>query len=270
MIIKAKKRTKGDIVKLFLTGKEIVTIASRGGNVTNEKKLLHLVVHLEDKRHGWVERGTYTLEFRVELPQFLPATMCLGPDKNGCRIQYRIIASMGAHTVEMPFIIRSAPLQNVLKLPCFMEPKVEMLKNIGFVPGGLVTIGACVDNILVSRGQVVDVSVAFVNKTSMDLRSVSIQVVEVIRYTAPHESRSRSITLLEVENVQMAATTELESVAVVESLRPPSSGNACDSKFIYQAMIGGGKNSVAITIPKVRLVGCVDNCEFRMYAAHIN
>jgi hypothetical protein len=67
----------------------------------------------------------------------------------------------------------------------------------------------------------------------------------------------------------MAATTELESVAVVESLRPPSSGNACDSKFIYQAMIGG-KNSVSITIPKVRLVGCVDNCEFGMYAAHVN
>lgn len=247
VIVKVKKRTKGDIVKLFLTGKEIVTVASRGGHVANAKKLLHLVVHLEDKRHGWLERGSYKLDFRVELPHFLPATMCLGHDKNGCRIQYKIIAGIGARTVERPFIIRSSPLQDALKLPCFMEPKVEMLKSMGFVPGGLVTISASVGNTLVGRGQVVDVSLAVVNKTSLDLGSVSIQVVEVIRYTAPHESRSRKITLLEMENVQMVATAEPESVSVVPRERPPTSGT-CDSKLLYEALTSE-KNTVSITIP---------------------
>ena len=222
----------------------------------NDKKLLHLVVHLEDTRHGWLERGTHTLEFCVALPQSLPATMRLGHDKSGCSIQYRIIAGVGALTVESPFIIRSAPLQDALKLPCCLEPRVEMLKSMGFVPSGLVTIGASVDNTLVGRGQVVDVSLAFVNKTSTELRSVSIQVVEVIRYTAPNESRSRRIILLEMENVQIVATIESESVPVVPREGPLTSGSACNSELIYQALTSR-TNFVSITIPMVRFVGCV-------------
>jgi hypothetical protein len=252
VIIQVKKRMQGGQVKLFGSGKEKVYSRHHGKRVTNERNLLQVMASLADMRNQWVERGNYSFEFRIDMPESLPSSMGWGDDRHGCHVRYKISAGMGRHTTEKFFCVASAPLPDV-KVPCFIEPKTETIKSMGFLNTGSVTFGASVDDTQAGRGQQIDVALACVNNTTIDIRSVEIKLVELITYSSHGQSYVRKLPLLMMKHVEMPGLdiekTSREMVLLNRGLPNVAHITSCDQ--IYQALYSGD-NAVRITIPKVR------------------
>lgn len=252
VVLQLKKRARLDIVKLFVTGEEVVVSQNNGRTRRDERSLLHVVNHLADMRNQWVERGTYPFEFAVNLSELLPSSMKWGDPKRGCCVRYRIAASVGMHSTKKDFSVISAPLQNI-KIPCFIEPKTETIKSMGLLNAGCVTFGACVDNTQVGRGQEIDVSLACLNNTTVAIRSVEVKVVEMIRCWPSTKAICQKIPLLEVKNVDMPGLVKSKRSrrTIKENQQKPDYTHAFACDLIYQALTSG-ENILTVVIPMVR------------------
>ena len=254
VIIQVKKRVKGDLVKIVASGKKTVYTRRKKKRPANEHNVLNVEAKLSDMRNQWVQPGNYSFQFRIDMPDSLPSSMSWDDKRHGCSVRYKISAGMGKHTTDdMFFRVASAPMSDV-KVPCFIEPKTETIKSLGFLNTGSVTFGASVNNTQAGRGQEIDISFACVNNTTIEIRSVEIKLVELITYSTREQSYVRKIPLLVMKNVEMPGlrTEKTSREMILQNQRSPNAAHITSCDQIYQALTSTD-NGVRITIPKVRI-----------------
>jgi hypothetical protein len=264
VIIDVKKRHKVGVVQLILQGKEEVHRTEHPNSDDlpttilrqNEKSILRLVIPLADENQQWVEQGTYPLNFEVGLPEDIPASVRYGNDKNGWSIQYSIIvAALGYHQSEWPLVVRSVPAPRI-QSTLFLQPRQQRIDTMGFSRVGHVTIGAKLDKKTVGRGRFLNVTVACVNNTSVDVRSVSIKLIQEISTTIDFEKHYEKVTLVDMKVADysgMVASRPKENLYSAYAARPtlPASNVQSDSQQIHDALASGNKNYVPMKIPAV-------------------
>lgn len=275
VMIDVKKRHKVGVVQLIVQGKEEVRrmktdysssddqprkIARR-----NEKEILRWVIPLADKNHQWVEQGTYPLNFEIDLPEHIPPSVRFGNDNDGWSIQYNIAVSvLGYQQKEWPLLVRSLPAPSI-QPPLLLQPVQQRVDTMGFFRDGHVTIGARLDRKTVGRGQFVHVTVACVNDTSVDVRSVSIKLVQVISTTIDSEKHYQKVNLADVKVAEfygmVLRTRPKESVysVYVPTQRLTGTNVQSASQRIHDALTNGNRNrnTVQIKIPTVSDLRCV-------------
>jgi hypothetical protein len=71
--------------------------------------------------------GRHSLNFEIDLPEYIPATMKFDGFGKSCSIQYKLIAGGdgGQNQKEWPIVVKSSPLPNIVQDPFFMEPQIE-------------------------------------------------------------------------------------------------------------------------------------------------
>jgi hypothetical protein len=250
VLIEVKKRTKGDQVKLFLAGKEKIYTKHKNRRVTDVRNVIQIGADLADMRNRWVKKGNYSFPFSLDMPETLPSSMSYGDArKSACRVQYEISAGMGKAKIERFFRVASAPFQDI-KVPCFIEPKTERIKSLGFLDVGTVTFGASVNDTQVGRGNEIDVAIACRNNSTVDIRSVEFKLIELVSYSSHDESFERKISLREMKHIHMPGliTTKVtrDDVLISQSSRGQNDIN----EQIFEALLSE-HNVVKVKIPTV-------------------
>ena len=267
ILVDVKSRVKGGIINLSIVHKEEVRYTStqsatddRMASSTLYKDdvvVVHAVVDLDNMNQQWVEKGTYAMSFQIRLPKNIPATMKFGNDHDGCSIQYKLVASMGRLRSEFPLVVKSNPLTNI-QTPFLTEPKAEKVRTMGFCRDGHFTIGARLDRRTVGRGQLLYLSLACVNTTPLELESVTITLVELIRMTCHSSTFYRKVTLADMKVIELSglimriARTDWRNAII----KPPTSELTSDIQRIDNAL-AHGKNAISISIPTVSATGGV-------------
>lgn len=255
MIVQVKKRVKGDVVKLFAHGMEKVYTKHNKKIVTTDRNLLQAAATLIDMRDTWMKPGRHKFPFVITIPSSLPSSMCLGDQKHGCRIHYKISACMGSVGTDRFFRIASTPVQDI-KVPCFVEPKTEEVKSMKLLNVGSVTFGASVNDTQVGRGQDINVSVACINNATTEIKSVDIKMVEMVVFSAHGQSYDNKICLLEMKKIDLPGLiTAKTSRDLVKQSQRENRSTETDMLSREQMfhMLVSGESAVRITIPKVRV-----------------
>lgn len=259
----------GGQLKLFASGTERTQTRHKQKVVTNERNLLQVVANLSDMTNQIVKPGNYSYPFSIDIDSSLPSTMSWGETKHGCRIQYKISAGMGKFTAERSFILASVPIPDA-KVPCFIEPKSESIKSMGLlkVPGS-VTFGASVNDTHVGRNNEIDVSIACINNTTIDIRSVEIKLVELITFSSKETSFDQKLTLLEMKKVEMPGlmTAKTTRASVVTNEQSPEEVLMSTNHQIYEALTSA-ENFIRIGIPGVSYCSAFIFSSSRAHVSH--
>jgi hypothetical protein len=222
--------------------------------VMNERSIFQIQLQLADLSDQIIPKGTHTFEFSVKIPESLPASMIWGDSTPvGCRVEYRVCVSLGIRLkMEKLLVVTAAPLEET-KIPYFLEPQSECLKNLGFQCSGNVTFGANVQDTQVSRGQWIRLSLACINDTKMKIRSVNIKLVESIKYHVKGKEQSDKVVLVDLKDFNL-----LGLIAANESpsngLRKSHASDALLNHYrdsICQSLTSG-QNDLSIKVPSVR------------------
>ena len=265
ILIDVKHPVQGGTVRVSILGEEEVRYTRESSSTEDrmsskrlyldKEVIAHVAVSLEGMNQRRLEKGNYSLDFSIDLPERIPATMKFGNYDDGCSIQYKIIASLGRLESEWPLIVRSIPLPNV-QSQFFMEPKVERVSTMGFGRDGRVIIGARVDRRKVDRGQLLYVSVACLNTTSIEIRSVSIRAMELITMYSRKLNWTiiRKVALVDMRVVELSGL--ITSNARADKQGSPAAERASDFRCIYDALEHGA-NAFPITLPTVSETRCI-------------
>jgi hypothetical protein len=115
----------------------------------------------------------------------------------------------------------------------------------------------------VGRGRFLNVTVACVNNTSVDVRSVSIKLIQEISKTIDFAKHYEKVTLVDMKVADysgMVASRPKENLYSEYAARPtlPASNVQSDSQHIHDALASGNKNYVPMKIPAVSDLQCVE------------
>jgi Arrestin (or S-antigen), C-terminal domain/Arrestin (or S-antigen), N-terminal domain len=160
-----------------------------------------------------IAKGVYMYPFEFILPVSLPSSTQFAKvegKKFQGRIQYRLHAEMGNSSYDHAFHIVSAPLANNV-VPCIAQPTTHELKQAMVLNKGFLSVGACVENSFVGRGEAFKVSVACRNDSSVDVARVRIKVVELIEYKAQDEKRAQKNVLVEIADINLPGLIKCRS-----------------------------------------------------------
>lgn len=199
-----------------------------------------------------ISKGVYTQPFSLILPASLPSSTQF-PKLEGknfqCRIQYRLHAEIGDLCCERLFRVVSAPLANNV-VPCIAQPTTYDLKQAKILSKGLLSVGACVENSFMGRGQELRVSVACKNDSSVDVDRVRIKLVELIEYKALDEKSTSKNELVEIRDINLPGLVKCRSKDNARKIKRQFSQA---KEATYQQILEdlkSGQNQFQVTIPE--------------------
>ena len=251
VIVKVGKRMNGETVQLVALGKEQV----RHGKAVSEMPFLHVNTTLQDLRGKKVKRGTYIYPFRLILPVSLPTSTNVRSSSSGQQgqITYKVAAMFGAARYERVFQVASRPLPPVA-VPCFIEPKTETIKSMGFRTVGNVTFAVMVHDTHVGRGQELLLALACQNESSVDIGRVRAKLVELVTLQSKHTVQTQKNTLMESNDLSLPGLVKNRSskrnlkVTTTNNTIGSQDGNGVNAA-IYDALVRH-ENLVSIPIPQ--------------------
>ncbi|KAG7362891.1 arrestin or S-antigen, C-terminal domain containing protein [Nitzschia inconspicua] len=199
-----------------------------------------------------IAKGLYSQPFEFLLPPSLPSSTQF-PKSEGKyfhgRIQYRLSAEMGDLVVDRIFDVISAPLGDNI-VPCIAEPTTYELKQARVLRKGYLSVGACVDNSHVGRGQTMRVSLSARNDSSCDIDRIRVKLTEIIEYKAGDESHLCKNELVEIKDVHLPLLQRSRSQ---DNLRLRKKKTRDDMATTYSEILNdlrSGNNTFKLTIPK--------------------
>jgi hypothetical protein len=211
VIVYVKKPIRGDRVMLTIFGKEKVVVRTGGGDhkrtFRSERLLFTVSLPLRQySRSEVMQPGSYTFPFSVQLPASLPSSTTYPESnrRNGLRIQYKMLGSIGKLHTKQYLYIQSAPLPSE-KVPAMVRPTSFNLNSMGLFKKGTCTVGASVEDSQVGRGNVLRIHLACINDSTETIRRVELKFVEAKQWqTFPvvHQ-RSAALVLKEMKNIDL-------------------------------------------------------------------
>lgn len=199
-----------------------------------------------------VAKGLYSQPFEFMLPASLPSSTQF-PKANGKsfqgQIQYRLSAGMGDLCVDQVFDVISAPIGPSI-LPCISEPTTHELKQARILSKGYISVGACVDNSHVGRGETMRVSVSCRNDSLCNIDRIRVKLTELIEYKAGDESHALKNELVGIKDVHLPGLQRSRSQ---DNLRLSKKRKQQNMATRYSEILGdlrSGNNKFKITIPK--------------------
>lgn len=199
-----------------------------------------------------IAKGLYSQPFEFMLPASLPSSTQF-PKTDGKtfygRIQYRLSADMGELCVDKFFNVVSAPLgDNVV--PCIAEPTTHELKQARILSKGHLSVGACVDNSHVGRGQTMRVSVACRNDSLCDIDRIRVKLTEIIKHKAGDESHVYKNELVEIKDVYLPSLQRSRSQDNFRLSKKKTRQNMATTYSEILNDLRSGENTFTITVPK--------------------
>lgn len=199
-----------------------------------------------------IAKGLYSQPFEFILPASLPSSTQF-PRTNGKkfhgRIQYRLSAEMGELCVDKIFGVISAPLGDNI-VPCIAEPTTHELKQARILSKGYLSVGACVDNSHVGRGQTMRVSVSCRNDSLCDIDRIRVKLTEIIQCKAEDESHVFKNELKEIKDVHLPSLQLSRSQDNRRFSRKKERRNTAETYSEILNDLRSGENTFKITIPK--------------------
>jgi hypothetical protein len=233
--------------------------SSRPKTVRSERNLVTLVQTLRDfPAHEKIAAGVYRLPFKLKLPASLPSTEVYPENKpkalNGFRMQYKLQVSLvGKNKLNqcIPLRIRSAPLP-AEPLPCMVQPTSYPISTLKLFKDGEVMLGASVEDSAVGRGHAVDLHLACRNDSKIDIRRVSLQLVETMEWAveAPGQAwRVALRTLVHLRDVDLPSLSkDRKGRLEVRRLSKDANQRELSYQQIYDDLVSG-RNKLQINIP---------------------
>lgn len=237
-------------LQLSVSGREAtgMKIKSRGKMVfTRVERLLFSkgvwLTAFQDRSR--ISTGAYAFPFSVMLPSKLPSSQRSpgSPFKEGYEISYRLVVKMGrSYTKELPFIVRSAPMDE-LQAPRWILPKEFPMKD-----NGKIVIGAMIQNPLVGRGDNVRIFIACRNDSMTSVKYVEIEIVQFIRYTLglKQDTKDKYKILKSIKSLSLPPSCKAQSCG------PPvgQQSQGALHKFVMKEL-QRHRDPIEITIPTI-------------------
>jgi len=204
-------------LQLQVDGKEKVQVKDGYRVRRAERELLKVKIVLFDFNKAQTDGsfilipGYHDYPFAFELPPHIPATMSYhGGSSSSCEIRYKIKASLvninekrtstmlkkiskgQVYTSSMnrndltdilDFDVRSRPLRPEI-VPWSMEPTTREIKSLGVVKKGDISFGARVEDTHISKGDNVQIAVAFRNNSTVEIESFDVALLQTFTITA--------------------------------------------------------------------------------------
>ncbi|KAL3915434.1 MAG: hypothetical protein SGILL_005658, partial [Bacillariaceae sp.] len=206
VVLNVQRKLPAGELSLRLVGTEYTVIPSRKGTKREER----VIARAFTKLNGFggtrkVSKGLYSQPFEFLLPASLPSSTQFpktdGKNFSG-RIQYRLSAEMGELSEDKVFHVISAPLgDNVV--PCIAEPTSHELRQAKLLKKGFLSVGACVSNSHVGRGQEIKISLSTRNDSICDIDRVRVKFCELIEYKAQDEKAVLKNELRHLKDVDL-------------------------------------------------------------------
>jgi len=219
VVVRVKRCIDGAPVKLIISGKEKACLKARNKREQlslsqAERRFFSVELPLRSfQTNQVVNPGVYTFPFAIKLPRSLPASDRHPNDKSkvGYHIQYRMTAKIGKEGKihkEVYFPVKSAPLPPE-RTPCLIRPTTHRINSIGVKDEGRVVLGAMVNNSSVGRDENIELFLACRNDSSVNIRTVQIDIVEFLRWQlSPSETKDSSKILHTIKSVALPSTTK--------------------------------------------------------------
>lgn len=197
-----------------------------------------------------IAKGVYTHPFEFILPASLPSSTQFprleGKTFHG-RINYRLRAEIGDLSYDRDFIVASAPLPNNV-VPCIAQPTTHELKQAMILSKGFLSVGACVENSFVGRGQTLKVSVACRNDSSVDVDRVRIKLIELIEYKAQDAKNTIKNELVDIMDINRPGLIKYRSKDNVRKRRFSQIVGSTYQQILQD--LTSGQNRFQLSIPK--------------------
>ena len=150
--------------------------------------------------------GHFVYPFALDLPFNLPSSFGIRDDafsNSGAELQYSIQAVIGTGAAAATQLVKieALPLPRS-NTPLMMEPKSYPVTGF-FGRKGSVTTGIKVDRTLIGRGENLNLHVACSNDSTAQIERVQVKIFEQVDWKAEDKSRSRTIELLSVRDLDL-------------------------------------------------------------------
>lgn len=248
VVLVVKKKIPTADVDLQLQGTETTNIPRRKEVKREQQAIARAratlkVANGSDNRRT-IARGVYNLPFEFVLPVSLPSSTQFPAGG----IQYQLRAVIGDLHVDRIFHVVAAPLAPTV-VPCICQPTTHELKQAKVLNKGFLSVGACLENSRVGKGQSLKVSVASRNDSSVDIERVRIKLVELIEYKAQGETATLKNELVEVKDVNLPGLVKARSKELRMSKRRFSQSMNSTYQSILQDLVSGA-NQFEVAVPK--------------------
>ena len=254
---------------------------TRHHHAYRDRTLVAIDVPLGTFPEGVVRPGNYEFPFSTTLPAGLPSVMAASGGGGDCRVTYTLKARLHKPswykwdtTATRSIMVQSAPLPPS-PVPYFAPPtSVPVTCCWGCGAGGLIHMGAGVDDTLLGRGQSVGVGIAVANESREPIENVGCKITEHVRWWAGGHSNSsyRVVAMTNWDMTQMQGLAELSKDTMKEKewASSPEAGNAARLKTLEAlaaTLMSGQQRSLLTVAPDARdsYCGSILSCTHRMF-----
>jgi hypothetical protein len=166
-------------------------------------------------QNGRIPPGKYQVPFDIELPDYLPASLSVVSGRNVCKINYNLKAVLKGsgtfynYNCDRTVTIKAKPMtQKELQEPVPFEgqPVVQDIYFLCCLNRGSVTLGARLENTVLSKsGDPVTLSVECRNNATVQIKEITAELTQQVRWTAKGHSgwRNHKLAKLTFNQSQM-------------------------------------------------------------------
>jgi hypothetical protein len=158
-------------------------------------------------------------------------------------------AEIGDFCHDQAFLVVSAPLANNI-VPCITEPTTHDLIQAKILSKGFLSIGACVENSFMGRGQELKVSLACKNESSVNVDRVRVKLVELIEYKAQDEKNTFKNELVDMKDIDLPGLVKYRSKDNARKMKQQFSKTKDSTYQQILADLTARQNQFQITIPE--------------------
>ena len=260
VLLSIRRPIYGGKVRMALHGKEETSIQAKitGSNDSfhSERSLISVYQTLREfSPYQKLGKGVYKLPFRIELPEYIPSSQQfrIGRKKilNGFRIRYRLHASLGRIESWASFNVLSSPLQGD-PVPCMVQPKSFPVNALKLIKKGEVTLGASIADTNIGRGEMIVLSLACRNDSTVEIGRVAIRLIENAEWLIEAQGITRefSRTLVHMKDVELPSLSRHKKErSEVRRLLKDSSKREATQQSIYNDLVCG-VNRIGVYVPE--------------------